>query len=316
MDKIVTGKLPIEIVEWESMAPTGSEAVGEVTHRISDFSHTKQDIKNDNLDFDAQFDNEPDEVDIEFLENFHKIQQDHHFKSNPDFAKGKTLRYNPPKEWRKTSPMWELKRNPQYLGFLTYIHYVDAYFQKLKDESQMGAGLSTDKIPPRRFCEIGSYMGESTQMVASSGLFDEIYSIDPHSGEEEANDMFGYDWDYVKSEYATNMRHHRSQLTYIQKKSTDVGYADAIFSDFYFDVVYIDADHRFEHVAEDLKMFTRKTKHIISGHDFGQRFDGVQRALEDLVGVEYLNKHLTLFEDSSWALTLDHKYLNVLGDKR
>ena len=231
-----------------------------------------------------------------------------------DFAKGKTLRFNPPKEWRKKSPSWEVRRNPQYIGFTSFIHYIDRFYQNKPDTSQYGAGWGVRPENKRRFCEIGSYMGESTHMIASSGLFDEIIAIDPHSGYEEYNDMSGRNWDNVKTEFAINTRYHRKELKYINKYSYEVGNGDLLFPDEYFDVTYIDAAHDYDSVLKDIHMFYRKTKYILSGHDFGQRFDGVHEALKTVFGETYLKKNLTLFEDSSWALLLDNGKLNKNGE--
>ena len=55
--------------------------------------------------------------------------------------------------------------------------------------------------------EIGSYMGESTMMFASSNIFTEIHCIEPFSGYEEFNDMFAINWDIVYDEFKTNTRH-------------------------------------------------------------------------------------------------------------
>ena len=41
-----------------------------------------------------------------------------------------------------------------------------------------------------KMIEIGSYMGESTMMFASSNIFTEIHCIEPFSGYEEFNDMY------------------------------------------------------------------------------------------------------------------------------
>ena len=58
-----------------------------------------------------------------------------------------------------------------------------------------------------KMIEIGSYMGESTMLFASINIFNEIHSIEPFEGNEEFNDLFGYDWEMVKNEYLTNTRY-------------------------------------------------------------------------------------------------------------
>ena len=48
--------------------------------------------------------------------------------------------------------------------------------------------------------EIGSYMGESSSLFASSGMFKEIHCIEPFHQYEDFNDDFGYTWDDKKKE--------------------------------------------------------------------------------------------------------------------
>ena len=67
---------------------------------------------------------------------------------------GKTLRFNPPKEWRKKSPSWEVRRNPQYIGFTSFIHYIDRFYQNKPDTSQYGAGWGVRPENKRRFFDV------------------------------------------------------------------------------------------------------------------------------------------------------------------
>ena len=60
-----------------------------------------------------------------------------------------------------------------------------------------------------------------------------------------------------------------------------------------FDFVFIDADHRYEHVKQDVEMWTPlvRSEGIVSGHDYGGMNDkrgvwGIKRAVD-----EYANEH-------------------------
>jgi Methyltransferase domain len=60
------------------------------------------------------------------------------------------------------------------------------------------------------------------------------------------------------------------------------------FDDAYFDWVYIDGNHLYEHVREDLEIFATKVKSggLITGDDYGVRGwweDGVKRAVDEFV---------------------------------
>ena len=96
----------------------------------------------------------------------------------------KTLRFNSPTEWNS------LPYNYLYTGMLELL-------LNLKE--------SLSSSSPKTMIEIGSYMGESTMMFASLGLFETIHSIEPHSGNEEFNKLYGYTWKDVKQEYKLNI---------------------------------------------------------------------------------------------------------------
>ena len=83
----------------------------------------------------------------------------------------KSLRFNTPSEWNS------LPYNYLYTGMLELL-------LTLKDS--LGEDTSKSMI------EIGSYMGESTMMFASVGIFDTIHSIEPHNGSEEFNKLYEY----------------------------------------------------------------------------------------------------------------------------
>ena len=84
----------------------------------------------------------------------------------------KTLRYNPPSEWTNSSA------NYLFLGFCDMLSYINSYFKGRND---------------LRMIEIGSFMGESSSLFASSGMFKEIHCIEPFSGKEEAFDTLPID---------------------------------------------------------------------------------------------------------------------------
>ena len=62
------------------------------------------------------------------------------------------------------------------------------------------------------------------------------------------------------------------------------------FSDNFFDWVYVDANHEYEFVSEDLRLYYRKIKHggILSGHDYSRlgsknNFVGVKKAVHEMI---------------------------------
>ena len=91
-----------------------------------------------------------------------------------------SLRFNPPKEWNLMT-----SGNRYYIGLNLLI--IDV-LNTLSNKTNL------------KMLEIGSYKGESTFMFASSGIFDEIHCIDPHQGNEQANDIFNDSWEEIQED--------------------------------------------------------------------------------------------------------------------
>ena len=85
----------------------------------------------------------------------------------------KTQRFNTPLDWNKDDV------NITILGLFELI-------------------LDLPRNKHQRMIEIGSYMGESTMLFASSQIFKEIHAIEPFAGREEFNDEYNYSWYKVR----------------------------------------------------------------------------------------------------------------------
>jgi predicted O-methyltransferase YrrM len=183
----------------------------------------------------------------------------------------KTLRFNTPSEWNS------LPYNYLYTGMLELL-------LTLKDS--LGEDTSKSMI------EIGSYMGESTMMFASVGIFDTIHSIEPHNGSEEFNKLYEYSWEDVKKEYKINTRNF-DNIIHHQDYSYNV--VDK-FEDGTIDFIYIDAEHTYESVKRDLELYLPKLKKggIIGGHDYHEVWPGVCKAVDEKLSP------ITRFIDTSW----------------
>lgn len=171
-----------------------------------------------------------------------------------------SLRFNPPVGWNGTGFNW------QYIGFNVLLIELSKIFSDKKDLKML---------------EIGSYMGESTSMFASTGMFTEIHCIDPFDGYEEANDILGNRWIDVKREFDINTRHF-SNITVHQDYSYNIV---NLFEDNYFDLIYIDAAHDYASVKADIEMYLPKCKIIMAGHDYSDEWEGVKLAVNETVGV-------------------------------
>tara|TARA_B100000287_G_C20626358_1_gene777985 strand:+ start:401 stop:973 length:573 start_codon:yes stop_codon:yes gene_type:complete len=163
---------------------------------------------------------------------------------------------------------WESKANNQFMGFTHLLSAVCDNLHERKEDLNM--------------IEIGSYMGESTMLFASTGLFNEIHVIEPHKGSEDFNDEHGYDWDFIKKEFETNLRVF-DNITHHVDFSHNI--SDR-FENESIDFVYIDADHSYEGVKRDIQLYLPKLKKngLMAGHDYHEVWPGVVRAVDEIFG--------------------------------
>jgi len=152
------------------------------------------------------------------------------------------------------------------------------------------------EISDGKMIELGCYVGESTEIFASSGRFSEISAIDPWLG------------DYDDKDFAS-----RADMTGVEKSFDErMGGFDNIkkvklmgdeavdkFEDKSLDLVYIDACHTYKAVKNDIEKWLPKLKDtgFIAGHDIRMR--GVRKAVNHTVG-----KPEKKFMDDSWVVSM------------
>jgi len=133
--------------------------------------------------------------------------------------------------------------------------------------------------------ELGSYWGESTMFFWKSGVFYKITAIDPgtpDNGGPSSNENI------IKNIIVPS----NGAVALMETDSHTARYA---FQDGSLDLVYIDANHAYEHVIEDIRDWLPKVKPggIIAGHDYNM--EGVSRAVTEALGAP-----TEVFKDTSW----------------
>lgn len=180
----------------------------------------------------------------------------------------------------KINPDWTtIKTNHQFMGLINMLSFLS---ENLDEEDN-----------DKKMIEVGSYMGESTFLFACSNLFSHIDIIEPHSGDEEFNDILGYDWDFVKQEFETNTRFFDN---IIHHKDYSYNVVDDFSNDY--DFIYVDGNHDYDSVKRDLELYLPKVKNggFIGGHDYSEfEWPEVVRAVNEVIG-EPDHKYW----DSSW----------------
>lgn len=129
--------------------------------------------------------------------------------------------------------------------------------------------------------EIGCYKGRSTRALADNcpGV---VYAIDPWNGNFYKNDgTVEYTVDAkIYNEFRLNMNGHLESGRVIPVKKK---LEDAISDIREADLIFIDADHRYESVLHDILLASQLLKRggILSGHDYGQgSWPGVKKAVD------------------------------------
>ena len=144
----------------------------------------------------------------------------------------------------------------------------------------------------RIFCEIGIWKGSNVKLVLgspASSMIVEYFAIDQWK-EDQAywpkKSQESWDLTYWR---AVKLYPWFHQLKIIRMDSVS---ASRIFWDGYFDFVYIDGDHRYKPVQDDIKAWLPKVRRggIIGGHDYFEQDEWnddsvqVKYAVDDFFG--------------------------------
>jgi predicted O-methyltransferase YrrM len=141
--------------------------------------------------------------------------------------------------------------------------------------------LSETANKARSIVEIGCWKGRSTKALleASEGF---VYAIDHFKGTSKEGDawsVFLADEQDIKKEFIENVGHYPN-LRLHEMSSTD---AVGFFEDESLDMVFIDGDHTYKGVMDDINNYLPKVKKggIICGHDYVKGFPEVIQAVNE-----------------------------------
>jgi len=156
--------------------------------------------------------------------------------------------------------------------------------------------LCKDFIKPDYImAEIGSYAGVSSELF--SNYCKHVICIDPwiEYGEMNSDEISNGE------KLFDLMIKDKTNITKLKRYSND---AVNYFKDKYFDLIYIDASHKYNDVKDDITNWLPKIKNngIISGHDYNN--ENVKRAINDTIGLD----DIKIYSDSSWA-----KNVNIIS---
>ena len=146
--------------------------------------------------------------------------------------------------------------------------------------------------------EFGSHCGKSTRALAdNSPITSRIYAVDPWSGEYK--DTENKQWDVLGgsrwNDFQQNLFNYinAGKVIPVRMLSTDFRLPNDKA-----DFVFIDGDHRYEAVLDDIvnAMTWMKPGGILSGHDYNhEAWPGVAQAVNEFFGKENVNVHGTIW---------------------
>jgi hypothetical protein len=149
-------------------------------------------------------------------------------------------------------------------------------------------------------CELGVFEGEFSEILLSQNKFSKLYLVDLFDGMVESGDKSGNNVRCKNSidllNAVSNKFSNRECVEIVKKDS--VSFLES-FPDNYFDFIYIDTSHQYEHTKIELNASLRKIKKdgIIAGHDYNRyRFDGVVRAVDEFSKENNLKLNLTYLD--------------------
>lgn len=145
--------------------------------------------------------------------------------------------------------------------------------------------------------EIGVDRGEFSEKFAQAGL--RFYAIDPWLSYSDYEDSRGQAKLDSLFEHTKRVLAPYPKCTIIRKTSME---AVNDFSDRSLDFVYIDGNHQFKYVAEDISEWSKKVKvgGIISGHDYIYTNPRTQSGIVHVIYV--LNAYTQAYKIDSWYL--------------
>lgn len=135
-------------------------------------------------------------------------------------------------------------------------------------------------------CELGIFKGSFSEILIKSKKFKKLYLVDPFAGNIISGDKDGYNMETFSGDYLFNLvsNKFKNERNVEIKRECSVEFLKSFKSN-YFDIVYIDSSHEYNHTKKELNEAYRVVKKeggIISGHDYNEvSFSGVFNAVNE-----------------------------------
>lgn len=128
---------------------------------------------------------------------------------------------------------------------------------------------------PQRGAEIGVERGHFTEQMLMAFPALHLYAVDPWAAR---GDFADWPMAEIEADSHNRLARYAGRVTVLKMRSVD---AAARVEDGSLDFVFIDAEHRYKAVLEDIAAWQPKVKPggLLAGHDFSQKYPGVMQAV-------------------------------------
>lgn len=135
--------------------------------------------------------------------------------------------------------------------------------------------------------EIGVKEGRFIEFLLANNPNLTMLAVDPWEAQPEGNeDYLGWDFNSIYKQYRQKISPYLGRVIEIREYSHIA--ADSI-PDIHLDFVFIDAQHDYESVKQDIGLWLPKVRKggLICGHDHDDNFPGVVQAVKERFGKDY-----------------------------
>ena len=131
--------------------------------------------------------------------------------------------------------------------------------------------------------EVGTYTGASAEAILASSSVKQLICVDPFNGSAGDHQTCVWSPEAVFAMLQARLVKHVGRFTVMQTTSLN---ASCLLKDAFADMVFIDADHSYESVKQDIQIWMPKLHFggLMCGHDYESRFPGVVKAVQEFAG--------------------------------
>ena len=159
--------------------------------------------------------------------------------------------------------------------------------------------------------EVGVYKGETSLALLEAFPHCHLVLVDPWQEWKPTDNYYRHnrtgrltqqEWNDAYTTAMSRITPYNDRVTVERKTSEQSSHT---FPVRWFDFVFIDANHTYEAVRNDILYWLPRTNKIIVGHDYGGKYPGVQQAVDEMFGGR---REVLLPGDRLWGVQLDAEY--------